>query len=127
MNTTTCPLCQVTYGIGSSPWCRDGHTRGSSSIEDVTWPGGIVFENLGHEPVRCDSPADLKREMDARGLQPFVRHLPGDRHTTSWATMDPYTLAAAKALADRQGSTRASSDDGPSPATVAIVREVLGV
>jgi len=94
-------------------------------VEAVTWPGGRVFENLGHEPVRCDSPADLKRELDARGLEPFVRHVDGSPHTRSWATMDPYTLEAGRVLAERQGTTKASGEPPPDPATVAIVRDVL--
>jgi hypothetical protein len=34
-----------------------------------------VSENLGHEPVTIYSRSQLKREMDARGLRPFVRHV----------------------------------------------------
>lgn len=127
MNTTTCDRCGVTYGIGQSPWCRDGHGAGTSSIDDVTWPGGKMFENLGHEVVRCDSPADLKRELKARGLEPMVRHV-GGPHTRSWATMDPYTLESGRILAERQASsTVRPAEDRPNQATVAIVREVLGL
>jgi hypothetical protein len=120
----TCDRCGATLTIGDYPFCP--HGSGSTSVEAVTWPGGKVFENLGHEPVRCDSPADLKREMDARGLEPFVRHVDGSPHTRSWATMDPYTLEAGRVLAMRQGSTKASeSEPAPSPATVAAVRAIL--
>lgn len=126
MNTTTCPACGVTYGIGASPWCKDGHSGGVNYVEAVTWPGGRWFENLGHEPVRCDSPADLKREMDARGLMPFVRHVDGSPHTRSWATMDPYTLEQGRILAERQAQSRVSHrEPGPNPETVAIVRQVF--
>lgn len=118
-----CDSCGMILAIGDYPFCP--HGNGSTSVEAVTWPGGRVFENLGHEPVRCDSPADLKREMKARGLEPFVRHTPGDRFTRSWATMDPYTLEQGRILAERQGTTRASGDDAPSAETVAIVRDVL--
>jgi hypothetical protein len=34
-----------------------------------------VAEHLGHEPVTIYSRSQLKREMDARGLRPFVRHV----------------------------------------------------
>jgi hypothetical protein len=119
----TCDRCGIVLAIGDYPFCP--HGSGSTAIEDATWPGGRVFENLGHEPVRCDSPADLKREMDARGLMPFVRHVPGDRHTRSWATTDPYTLEQGRILAERQGTTRVRGDDAPSAETVAIVRAVL--
>jgi hypothetical protein len=129
MNTTTCDSCGAVYGIGASPWCKDGHRGGASSVEAVTWPGGRIFENLGHEPVRCDSPADLKRELDKRGLEPFVRCVPGDQHARSWATMDPWTLENGRILAERQAHTRVrpESDPGPSPETLRIVREVFQV
>lgn len=120
----TCDACGRVLVIGDYPFCPHGH--GATGIEAVTWPGGRVFENLGHEPVRCDSPADLKREMHARGLEPFVRHTAGDPHTRSWATMDPYTLEQGRILAERQATTRTrGADDAPSAATVAIVREVI--
>lgn len=56
---------------------------------DDQFIGGKTFENLGHEPVTVYSRAELKREMDARGLQPFVRHRgdPGSdksKHTSRW-------------------------------------------
>jgi hypothetical protein len=120
----TCDACGVVLRIGDYPFCPHGH--GSTAVEAVTWPGGRVFENLGHEPVRCDSPADLRRELDARGLEPMVRHVAGDQHTRSWATMDPYTLAQGRILAERQATSRTrGGEEPPNPATVAIVREVI--
>lgn len=127
MNTTTCADCGVTYGIGASPWCKDQHRSGSTGVEAVTWPGGKWFENLGDAPVRCDSPADLKRELHARGLEPFVRHVDGDQHVASWGTMDPYTLENGRILAERQAQSkvRHTGEDAPNPETVRIVREVF--
>jgi len=119
----TCDRCGVVLAIGDYPFCP--HGSGSTGIEDVTWPGGRVFENLGHTPVRCDSPADLQRELDARGLQPFVRHVDGDRHTRSWATADAYTLEQGRILVERQGQTQPTGEPAPDPATVALVRDVL--
>lgn len=120
--TTTCDRCGAVLAIGDYPFCP--HGQGATGIEDVTWPGGRVFENLGHEPVRCDSPADLQRELDKRGLEPFVRHV-GGSHTRSWATVDPYTLEQGRILAERQAGTRAADDPPPNPETVAIVRTLL--
>jgi hypothetical protein len=126
MNVTTCPGCGITYGVGASPWCRDQHGRGANYIEDVTWPGGITFENLGHDPVTLYSPAELKREMDARGLQPMVRHTDGDTHTRSWATMDAQTLENGRILAERQAnSTVKHHDPGPNASTVAEVKRAF--
>jgi hypothetical protein len=124
VSTTTCDRCGAELRLGDFPFCP--HGRGSNYVEDVTWPGGQWFENLGHTPVRCDSPADLKRELKARGLEPMVRHVDGDRHTKSWATTDPYTLENGRILAERQAQTRASrGEDPPNPETVRIVREVF--
>lgn len=109
--TTSCTSCGGELHVGDFPFCHGDpsrHVKASTGIEDVTWPGGKVFENLGHDPVRCDSPADLKRELKARNLEPCVRHVPqkgSDKspHTTSWAGMDPYTLKAAEALVQYRG------------------------
>lgn len=56
---------------------------------DDQFIGGRVYENLGHEPVVIHSRSQLKRELDARGLREFVRHVgtqDGDRsrHTSRW-------------------------------------------
>lgn len=84
----------------------------TAGIEDVTWPGGKVFENLGHEPVRCDSPADLRREMKKRNLEPFVRHVDGDQHVPSWSSMTQAQLDGARALLERVGQARGSQPQG---------------
>jgi hypothetical protein len=125
--TTTCESCGAELRLGDFPFCP--HGGGSNAVEAVTWPGGKWFENLGHEPVRCDSPADLKREMKARGLEPFVRHVDGSPHTRSWATPCAYTLESGRILAERQAQTKASGSDepGPSAETVRIVREVFNL
>lgn len=66
----------------------------------------MTLENLGHEPVTVYSRSELKREMDARGLREFVRHVPdspgGDssKHTTRWDST-PWPDAAAKAEFER--------------------------
>lgn len=125
-NTRTCERCGVTYGIGASPWCRDGHAGGVSGIEDATWPGGITFENLGHETVTLYSPAELKRELKARNLTEAVRHIEGSPHTRSWATMDPYTLENGRILAERQAtSTVRHHDPGPNPRTVELTKQAF--
>jgi hypothetical protein len=127
MSTTTCEKCGHEIKLAEHPFCPHGY--GAVNVEAVTWPGGKWFENLGDSPVRCDSPADLKREMDARGLMPFVRHIDGSPHTRSWATMDPYTLEQGRILAERQAHTkvRPEAEPGPSAETMRIVREVFQV
>jgi hypothetical protein len=56
---------------------------------DDQFIGGLTLENLGHHPVTVHSRSELKREMDKRGLRPFVRHQPAQgsdksKHTTRW-------------------------------------------
>jgi hypothetical protein len=81
---------------------------------------------MGHKKVFCETPADYRRELKARGLIEFVRHVDGSPHTRSWATMDPYTLEQGRILAERQAqSTVTHHEPGPNPETVAIVRQVF--
>ena len=119
-----CDRCGDELRIGDYPFCP--HGRGSTSIEDATWPGGRVFENMGDQPVRCDSPADFARECRARNIEPFVRHLPGDKHTVSWATTDPYTLENGRILAERQARTKATDREEPAdPGIAALVKDAF--
>ena len=124
MNTTTCERCGHEIAHGEFPFCP--HGGGTAGIEDVTWPGGITFENLGHDPVTLYSPTELKRELKARNLQECVRHAPGDQHTKSWATVDAYTLENGRILAERQATSHVrNAEPGPSAAVVAAVRQVF--
>ena len=101
-----CDRCQLSLSVGDWPYCP--HGTGGSDPVDVTWPGGKVFENLGHDPVRCDSPADLRRELKARALEPMVRHIDGSPHTRSWSAVTRETLEGARAMLERIGSTSAA-------------------
>jgi len=52
-------------------------------------PGGMVVENLGHNPVTVYSKSQLKFEAEKRGLVNSVKHvgIPGtdkSPHTTRW-------------------------------------------
>ncbi len=44
-------------------------------IDDQLPNGPQWFENLGHHPVFVETKTQLKQEMAARKLQPFVRHI----------------------------------------------------
>ncbi len=50
---------------------------------DEAFIGGRVYENLGDQPVVVYSRQQLKREMDARGLEQKVRHV-GGKETSRW-------------------------------------------
>lgn len=102
----TCDACGIDLVVGMYPFCHGDptqHTRQAASVIGDDIPGGMVIENLGHEPLTFYSKKAIAQEADRRGLQPMVRYVPGDKHLTNWATgMDPYTLAAATALVARR-------------------------
>lgn len=67
-----------------------------------------VDHNLGREPVHIRSKSQRRALMAAGGLEEFIRHTPvpgtdKSPYTTDWSkgSMDPQTLANAKALVDR--------------------------
>lgn len=74
-----------------------------------------VDDNLGPSPIRIRSRSERRRLMAERGLVEFVRHVPvpgSDKspNTTTWAGMDPQTLANATALV-----SRVNGDHPPDP------------
>lgn len=80
------PLETGDHGEGICPY---EPRRSVTMIGDQVIGGARMFENLGHEPVYIDSRSVLKREMQARGLREFVRHVgtkEGDKskETTRW-------------------------------------------
>lgn len=90
--TDTCEQCGKEIEVGEWAWCPHGFPErpgGTAMIGDEILGGARMFENLGHEPVYIDSRTTLKRELQARGLRPMVRHV-GDKgsdkskETTRW-------------------------------------------
>lgn len=111
-----CPVCA---GVTERVW----RAHGSANVIGDDIPGGVVIENLGHEPMRFYSKRAIVQEADRRGLQPYVHYVPGDQHLTNWAAaMDPYTLAAATALVTRRA--RRAVDDDTVPCETARVERV---
>ena len=77
-----CPTC-------GKPTVRVFQGSRSPAVIGDEFIGGLTLENLGHEPVTVHSRTELKREMQARGLKPFVRHVgeqgsDKSKHTTRW-------------------------------------------
>lgn len=108
----TCEKCGIPIAIGDYPFCPHGVGAGVKH-PDVTYPGGLTLHNLGPEPVTVYSETERRTIMRERGLREGVWHIPEpgsdkSRVTTSWATVDPYTLAAAKALVDRVAKEKAT-------------------
>jgi hypothetical protein len=93
----------------------------ASTVRGDDIPGGLVVENLGHDPVTVYSHSERRRIAKERGLQEFVRHqpLPGtdkSPHTTNWATVGPESLQKAKDMLEAHASGRKGStgqQDGP--------------
>lgn len=130
MPSDVCSACGHVFAVGDFPFCP--HQRGSQAvIGDDRFIGGMTLENLDHDPVTVYSRSELKREMDARGLQSFVRHMPlkgtdKSPHTTDWSkgSIDPQTLANAKALVSRQPTVKATPTDVPLKTLKMTIREI---
>lgn len=139
-----CTSCQwqadIFVSVGEHPPCPQcgGATERlwtgrSSSVVDDAWPGGKTFENLGDTPVTLYSKSELRRELRARGLEEFVRHVPvpgSDKspHTTNWDVPSQRTLDNARALLERVGTVpvkTAETRGGVGPyATPELVKQV---
>lgn len=81
------PGCPECGGPTARVWLMGQRHRVTIIGDDI--PGGMTLDNLGHEPVTVYSRTELKRIMDARGLQHFVRHVgeqgsDKSKHTTRW-------------------------------------------
>ena len=90
----TCDRCGAALTTGTWPFCKAGRghepfvAKNLAVIQDSI-PGGMVIENMGHEPITFYSKSDYRREMKARGLVNKVEHVgvPGSDkspHTTRW-------------------------------------------
>lgn len=96
-----CPVCgQATERL----W-----TRGGAAVRQDEFIGGLTLENIGDQPVTVYSRSELKRELNARGLEECVRHVPvpgtdSSPFTTRWDVPSQYTLDQAKALLERVGT-----------------------
>jgi hypothetical protein len=76
----TCDRCGHDYAVGEWPFCRPGrgHAPFRSSnlvLIDDTIPGGMVIENMSHDPITFYSKSDYRRAMKARGLINKVEHV----------------------------------------------------
>lgn len=81
------PEAEGEHGVGVCPY--EPRKRAATIIGDELPGGARMFENLGPRPVYIENRSHLKREMEARGLKPMVRHVgtkDGDRNpnTTRW-------------------------------------------
>jgi hypothetical protein len=80
--SSSCPECG---GETAHVWKQN--SRANVIPDEYTTPW--VAEHLGHEPVLIRSRSQLKRELQARGLEPMVRHVgeqgsDKSKRTTRW-------------------------------------------
>jgi hypothetical protein len=118
----TCDKCGAELQLGAWPWCPHAPTSLVVVPDDI--PGGREIKSLG---ITVHSRSELRAQLNARGLQPYVQHEgghEGDRsgHTQRFVSVD---LEAAKVLAERQAHTRvrhSADPDAPSPALLEKVK-----
>lgn len=87
-----------------------------SSVVGDEWSGGggRWIENLGDQPVYCQTKSDLQKEMDKRNLRHPDRYVPGDKHLSNWgAGIDAYTLESARVLLSRSVGAPGASEAAP--------------
>lgn len=83
----------------------------------LTKPSAVIGDEIDHlqvnglkEPRRFRSRQERQRWMKAEGFREFVRHLPGDKHTEGWSTMDQRTLDNARELVERASKEPARNE-----------------
>lgn len=99
-----CTSCHREIAVGEWPWCPHGVSQFSAVGDDI--PGGFVQEHFGDKPeVFYSKKAMLQRadELNLRLRDQWAG--PGDRYLSNWAAISPKTLADAKALLERVGTS----------------------
>jgi hypothetical protein len=103
-----CDDCGSELTVGSWPYCP--HGRGLAHVISDDVPGGFVVENGFETPQRFYSKSEHRRALAQNGYEIRAKWAgPLDKHLTNWASMDQYTLDAAKALVLR-GSRPSTKD-----------------
>jgi hypothetical protein len=75
-NADICPSCGETLEVGSWPFCKGGHGKGTNNVVDDTIIGGEINENVAHHPVTFYSKSEKRRYLKEHNLQEFIRHTP---------------------------------------------------
>ena len=97
-----CERCSHEIRVGDWPYCPHGTPGGNAIETNESFIGGVTIENMGHDPVTVYSREEYKAEMLKHGVEQHIKWVPGDKHLKNWGMyIDPYTLAAAKALVER--------------------------
>ena len=110
--TERCPTCGKDFGVGQWYQCPHERYHGAAVADDV--PGGFWVENAWSEPRKFYSQSAYESALAADNKMLAPRWAQGSKHLDRWVTLDPQTLANAKALVSRQakaGSTPAVQCD----------------
>ena len=100
----TCEDCGQELHTGSWPWCPHGVSQ--TCVVPDSIPGGMVVENMSHEPFTVYSQTEFKAAMAAHKVELRDRWAgPGDRYLSNWASISPKTLEDAKILLERVGQS----------------------
>jgi hypothetical protein len=111
MAVTTCDRCGVEYGIGDSPWCRDGHARSTRAVHQDSVEGGFWAENGFDRPTFFESKKAHRDALAARGLEIRAKYAGDgyDKHLTNWAAgISAHQLESARILLERGAEARRS-------------------
>lgn len=83
----TCDECGVELAIGMFPFCHGDPTKHAMQAAGVSGDelvGGFVQEHFGPTPEVFYSKREMAKRAAQLGLQPFVRHVDGDKHVSRW-------------------------------------------
>jgi len=90
--------------VGDWPFCPHGSARVNIQRDDV--PGGFVIENAWREPRKFYSQSEYEKALAADGMELRPHYVPGSKHLSNWATMDPQTLENGRILVSRQSAAK---------------------
>jgi hypothetical protein len=68
MSTVICDKCGKEYGIGASPWCRDGHAMGYGGFSAFTPIDDDMIDRNG--PVHFGNWGEKLAYMSRNGIEP---------------------------------------------------------
>jgi len=101
----TCSACGAPLSVGDWPFCPHGSSR-SFTVQADDVPGGFVIENAWREPRTFYSQSEYEKALAADGMELRPHYVPGSKHLSNWATIDPQTLENARVLVSRSAPVK---------------------
>ncbi len=115
-----CTVCGLPIAVGDYPCIVTPrvHAKGTSQITRDEIPGGMWQENGFTHPRQFYSKSERDRALAEKGLEIHaVNAGPHDTLVAKWATMDAYTLAAAKSLVEHAAMATSEPPEPDVPVT----------